>query len=88
MSHTWSRPADIRWISSASSSTSTTSIFPARWTRLTLPPASASSGGSNVFIVTIPGASADSTSAPFSARSSRRAVISTSGSSGIAVTLA
>ena len=50
---------------------------------MTPAPASADSGGSYVFIVTIPGASADSTCAPASERSKRRAVISTSGSSGI-----
>jgi hypothetical protein len=50
-------------------------------------PTSASSGGSKVFIVTIPGASADSISVPRSAVSRRRAVISTSGSSGTYLTL-
>jgi hypothetical protein len=39
-------------------------------------------GGSKVFIVTMPGASADSISIPSSAALRRRAVISTSGSSG------
>ena len=43
----------------------------------------ASSGGSTDFSATMPGASADSTSAPSSAALKRRAVISTSGSSGI-----
>src|SRR3954451_7086446 len=73
----------MRCTSSANSPISTTSILPALPTRLTVSSARASSGGSNVFMVTIPGASADSTSAPASARLSRRAVISTSGSSGI-----
>src|SRR3954447_12404039 len=45
-------------------------------------PSSACSGGSNVFSALIPGAIVDSISAPASASSSRRAVISTSGSSG------
>src|SRR3954452_1461258 len=62
---------------------STTSILPALCTPFTSVPARASSGGSKLFIVTMPGARADSTRAPASARSSRRAVISTSGSSGI-----
>ena len=46
-------------------------------------PTSASSGGSKVFITFIPGASADSTTAPDRAASRRRATISTSGSSGM-----
>ena len=46
-------------------------------------PTSASSGGSKVFIVTMPGASADSTRAPATAAFRRRALISTSGSSGM-----
>jgi len=50
-------------------------------------PASADSGGSNVFSALIPGATAESISAPASARSSSRAVISTSGNSGIALPL-
>jgi ribose 5-phosphate isomerase B len=82
-SNTWSRPADIRWTSSASSPVnSTTGIFPIRRTRSIRCPASASSGGANVFIVTMPGASADSTIVPASAASRRRVAISTSGSSG------
>ena len=43
--------------------------------------------GRRVFSATIPGASADSTSAPASAAPSRRAVISTSGSSGMSLSL-
>ena len=58
-------------------------IFPMRRTPSSVRPASASSGGSNVFIVTMPGASADSIWAPALARDRRRAVISTSGSSGM-----
>ena len=50
-------------------------------------PASVSSGGSTVRIVTIPGASADSTSTPATARLRRRVAISTSGSSGIQLSL-
>ena len=73
----------MRWISSARSPSSTVSIFPTRPTRSIVRPASTSSGGSNVFIVTMPGASADSTRAPAAAAVSRRAAISTSGSSGI-----
>ena len=64
MSKTRSRPADIRWISSARSPNSTTGILPTRRTPVTSRPTSASSGGSKVFITFIPGASADSTSAP------------------------
>ena len=41
-------------------------------------------GGSNVFSTLTPGATADSIVSPVSASSSRRAVISISGSSGIA----
>ncbi len=94
-----SLPADIRWISSASSPSvepddvrrrdgrvdekRTTGILPIRRTAVSSRPASASSGGSKVFITFIPGASADSTTAPASAASRRRATISTSGSSGI-----
>src|SRR3954468_23363183 len=46
-------------------------------------PSSACRGGSNVLSALMPGASVDSISAPRSAASRRRAVISTSGSSGI-----
>ena len=73
LSKTRSRPADIRWTSSARSPNSTTGILPIRRTPVSSRPASASSGGSKVFITFIPGASADSTSAPRSAASSRRA---------------
>ena len=88
LSKTCSRPADIRWTSSSSGSsppprTATTGIFPIRRTPSIVRPSSASSGGSSVFTATIPGASVDSTSAPASAAPRRRAVISTSGSSGI-----
>ena len=65
-----------------SSPASTASIFPTRRTPDSSRPASASSGGSKVFIVTMPGASADSTTAPATPADRRRAVISTSGSSG------
>jgi len=51
-------------------------------TPVTASPASADSGGSYVFIVTIPGESADSTLEPVRAVFRRRAVISTSGNSG------
>ena len=54
-----------------------------RRTPVIVRPASADSGGSNVFIVTMPGASADSIVAPASALFRRRAVISTSGNSGM-----
>ena len=74
------------WTSSASRSSSppdsTTGILPTRRTPVTSSPTSASSGGLTLFSATIPGASADSTVAPRSAASRRRAVISTSGSSG------
>src|SRR4051794_12457782 len=84
LSKTCSRPADMRWISSASSpSNSTTGIFPRRDTAVIVRPASESSGGSNVFMVTMPGASADSTTSPTTARAMRLTVISTSGSSGM-----
>jgi hypothetical protein len=62
----------------------TNNSFPRRSIPESREPASAESGGSKVFSALIPGASADSTSAPASARASRRAVISTSGSSGTA----
>ncbi len=84
LSNAFSRPADIRWISSARSPNSTTGILPTRLTPVISRPASASSGGSKVFITFIPGASADSTEAPARAALSLRATISTSGSSGIA----
>ena len=80
-----SRPADIRWISSARSPNSTTGILPTRRTPVSSRPTSASSGGSNVFITFIPGASADSTAAPERLLLSLRATISTSGSSGMRV---
>src|SRR3954470_8595074 len=84
LSKSCSRPADLRWISSASSpSTSTTGIFPRRDTAVIVRPASESSGGSNVFIVTMPGASVDSTTSTTTALDIHRAVISTSGSSGM-----
>ena len=69
---------------SAPSENSTTGIFPMRLTPSMVLLSSALSGISTDFSATVPGASADSTSAPSSAVSSRRAVISTSGSSGIA----
>src|SRR4051812_26971948 len=78
------RPALIRctrtWRSGA---TSTTRCLPIRRTPAIAWPSSACSGGSNVLSALIPGASVDSISAPRSAASRRRAVISTSGSSGI-----
>ena len=77
------RPADIRWISRARSPNSTTGSLPILRTPVSSRPASASSGGSKVFITFIPGASADSTVAPASAASRRRTAISTSGSSGM-----
>ena len=65
----------------------TTSIFPTRRTPVDRScPSSAASGGSTVFTATIPGVSTDSTSAPSSADPSLRAVISTSGNSGIRTT--
>src|SRR5205823_5576655 len=79
-SNSWSRPADIRCTSSESSPKWTTGILPTRRTPVTVRPARESSGGWTVFIVTIPGANADSTSTPPMARSRRRATISTSGS--------
>ena len=89
LSNTCSRPADIRWTSSSRSSPPE---LPENWTTGILPtlrvpeifiPSSAFSIGSSVFTATIPGARVDSTSAPSSAVASLRAVISTSGSSGI-----
>src|SRR5690606_12388065 len=62
--------------------TSTTRCLPMRRRPTMARPSSACSGGSNVFSALMPGASVDSISAPRSAASSRRAVISTSGSSG------
>ena len=77
------RPADMRWISSERSPASTTGILPRRPTPVISRPVSASSGGSKVFIVFRPGARTDSTVRPARALSRRRAVISTSGNSGI-----
>ena len=57
-------------------------VLAPRRTPVTTAPSSACSGGSNVFSALMPGASADSTTTPRSAPSSRRAVISTSGNSG------
>ena len=59
-SNSWRRPADMRWISSVRSPASTASIFPIRRTPSSSRPTSASSGGSNVFSATSPGARADS----------------------------
>jgi hypothetical protein len=87
LSNTRNRPADIRWISSARSPNSTTGILPTRLTAVSSRPASASRGGSNVFITFIPGARADSTVAPARAASNLRVTISTSGSSGMAQVL-
>ena len=83
LSNTCNRPADMRWTSSESSPISTTGIFPIRRTPSIDRPSTALSGGSTVFIVTMPGASADSISMPESDWSSRRAVSSTSGISGM-----
>ena len=84
VSNSCRRPADIRWISIARSpSSSITNSFPRRPMRSNRRPSSAASGGSNVFSALIPGASADSISAPATAAPMRRAVISTSGSSGM-----
>jgi len=65
----------------------TISCLPRRPTPAISRPARIASGGSKVFSALMPGASADSIRAPRSASSSRRAVISTSGSSGIAPSL-
>src|SRR3954471_395790 len=73
----------MRWTSSARSpTTSTTRCLPRRRTPAISAPSIACSGGSNVFSALMPGASVDSIVAPRSAASNRRAVISTSGSSG------
>src|SRR4051812_40558807 len=69
--------------SESSSPTSTTRCLPIRRTPAIACPSIACSGGSKVFSALIPGAIDDSISAPRSASSSRRAVISTSGSSGM-----
>src|SRR5881392_529123 len=60
-----------------------TRCLPMRRTPAIARPSSACSGGSNVLSALMPGASVDSISAPRRAASRRRAVISTSGSSGI-----
>ena len=99
-SNTWRRPADIRWTSRASGSAgpapssaaagpsnSTTGIFPIRRTAAIRRPVRTPSGGSTLFSATIPGACADSTSTFAREALSRRAVISTSGSSGISQSL-
>ena len=65
-------------------SISTIRCLPRRRTPAIVRPSSAASGGSKVFSALMPGASADSIAAPCRAPSSRRAVISTSGSSGMA----
>jgi len=62
---------------------STASILPIRLTPSIRAPASESRLGSKVFSVATPAASADSTSAPSSPLLSLRAVISTSGNSGM-----
>src|SRR6476620_5244629 len=62
--------------------TSMTRCLPRRRMPSIVRPSSACSGGSNVLSALMPGAIVDSISAPASASSSRRAVISTSGSSG------
>src|ERR1700724_867944 len=67
----------------SSPDTSTISCLPRRRTPTIRCPSIAVSGGSKVLSALIPGASADSISAPARARSSSRAVISTSGNSGI-----
>ena len=68
------------------SSKSITNSLPRRPTPVTVAPSIAVSGGSKLRSALIPGVSADSTSAPVIAAPIRRAVISTSGSSGIATT--
>src|SRR3954451_6438076 len=88
LSNTRTRPPCIRWISRARSpSKSSSSILPCRFVPVIVWPASADTGGSNVFIVTTPGASADSTFAPSRTVPSRRAQVSTSGSSGTCLKL-
>src|ERR1700712_4473792 len=62
---------------------STTRCLPRRRTPVSGWPAIVSSGGANVLSVLMPGATADSTPTPATASEIRRAVISTSGSSGI-----
>src|SRR3954471_5758486 len=61
---------------------STTRCLPRPRMPAVSPPSIPCSGGSNVFSALMPGASVDSIVAPRSAASNRRAVISTSGSSG------
>ena len=73
--------------SARSSEKSTSIIFPWRAVPVIVWPASDDRGGSYVFIVTTPGASADSTFAPSSVAPSRRTQISTSGSSGTRLSL-
>src|SRR5690349_13598216 len=65
-----------------SPATSMTRCLPRRRMPSIVRPSSACSGGSNVLSALMPGAIVDSISAPASASSRRRAVISTSGSSG------
>src|SRR3712207_9575920 len=67
----------------SSPATSITTFLPIRRTSAIARPSSACNGGSNVLSALIPGAIADSISAPRTAAPRRRAVISTSGSSGI-----
>src|ERR1700761_3772142 len=84
-SKTRSLPADIRWTRRERSPNSTTGILLIRRTPVISRPASASSGGSKVFITFMPGARTDSTVAPRTAASIRRAVILPSGNSGMPI---
>ena len=69
LSHSCRRPADIRWTSSDQlAGVDDQHLADPPHARRSSVPASASSGGSNVFIVTMPGASADSIVAPAAAR--------------------
>ena len=69
------------------SSKSTTGILPTRRTPETARPVERRERRVDDFSATMPGASADSTSAPSSAALKRRAVISTSGSSGMTLSV-
>ena len=84
LGNSWSRPALIRCMSSVRPPASSISSFPRRRTPSIFAPSSALSGGSNVFSALIPGTTAVSIVSPASDSLERRAVISISGSSGIA----
>lgn len=84
LSYSCRRPADMRWmIAVGPSSKRSRNSLPRRPIDAIARPSRAETGGSNVRSALSPGTSTEDTTTPRSASSSRRAVISTSGSSGI-----